>query len=91
MYNVEPDRCVSISVWSLAASVAWAFAVGMVLWGVLYENDDSTQVGLAFSAAAATLSIRGFCLRLGRSIQSAFELGRDMGRAEVTPEVRPLR
>ena len=83
------DKCVSISVWVIMAYFAWAATVILILVGIFTPADDLKHVGLATSAAAATISMRCFCTRLGCSIQTAFELGRDVGRAEAV--VLPLR
>lgn len=88
MYDMN-DRCVSVSLWSLAATLSWLTTATLVVGGALTNHDDLTQIGLAFSALSATLSMRGFCVRLGCQMDNAFNLGRDVGRAEGA-EVRLL-
>ncbi|MAE64174.1 MAG: hypothetical protein CMJ18_07845 [Phycisphaeraceae bacterium] len=66
------------------------------MWGALvgaFLIVGSTQFGIlacASSALAATCSVRGFCVQLGRNMQAAFELGKEAGRSEARLEGRPL-
>lgn len=48
----------------------------------LFGDQYDASLGGPASAVAAVLSIRGFCVQLNCNIQNAFELGRDVGRAE---------
>ncbi len=84
------ERTYSISLWNLATWVTWLMAATLICFGVVV-HDDLTQIGLGLTTAGATLSIRGFCCRLGRDIQNAFEVGRDVGRAETEAVIRSLR
>lgn len=70
--------------WRVGATLAWvvtaAFIAGPVLGLMPLECG---MIGLAFSAIAATLSIRGFCFRLQERVEDAFDLGRDVGRSDL--------
>lgn len=76
------DRCLTVSVWTLATYVAWLVTFVAVAFAVLHDGACEWLPG-PLSAIAATLSIRGFSVRLGSNIRNAFELGRDVGRSEV--------
>ena len=86
------DKCVSVSVWVVGSWVLWITAAVALLDGVLVQDGfELAYLGLGISAAAATMSMRCFCVRLGCELKSAFEMGRDIGRAETEAEVRSLR
>lgn len=88
MFTDEPTY--AISLWKVATWVTWLIAAALICVGVVI-HDDLTQIGLGLTAGSATLSIRGFCCRLSRNIQAAFEIGRDVGRAETDAVIRSLR
>lgn len=71
----------TVSLWTVATVLAWITTLAVVIYSLLVGHCQWLPGPL--SAVAATLSIRGFCVRLGRNVQSAFELGKDVGRSEV--------
>lgn len=83
------DRRVSVSVFSSVAYVTWMATAALITAGITAHVESLVFVGLATSALAATLSMRCFCVKLNAGLQSAFDMGRDVGRSEA--DVRPLR
>ena len=63
-------------------------AVALLDGVLVQEGFELAYLGLGISAAAATMSTRRFRVRQGGELKSAFELGRDIGRAETEAEVR---
>lgn len=69
---------------SLGAFVLWLAALTLVLVDVL-TGIDTGDIGIVASAAAATLTVRGYMIGLVDQIQirerNAFEIGRDSVRS----------
>lgn len=82
------DKTLSVSLFPVLTGVAWAITVVLLGYGMTSNEMEFCLAGLAMSALAATLNIRCFCGRLSQNITSAFELGREAGRAEVREFVR---
>jgi hypothetical protein len=82
-----------VTVGCLVAWVLWVSAFGLILTGavtwIAWGNDDHgcalMSFGMAFSAGAATATIRTFFATQNRLLRDAFELGREAG-----PTVRRL-
>lgn len=60
-----------------AAWLAWIAVAVLLAAYVLTGDMRPAIVGLATSAAAATLHIRCFCIKIDRHMKTAFELGRE--------------
>jgi hypothetical protein len=72
------DGQVNIS--CVAAWALWATSVALIISGGVSGLWPLGQAGLACSAAAATVTVRGFFTRQQVMMLNAFELGRDSVR-----------
>ena len=80
----------------LVASILWLGVVACLVTMVVLHDDHGHGamfgwIGCALSAAAATVSIRGFFIRFAKREFDAFTLGREVGRSEDESTVRRLR
>ena len=78
------DKRVSVSIWPIVTAFTWVLVVAFISTAAVTERSIFAWVGLATSAVAATLSMGCFVCSLNRNIQTAFDLGRDVGRSEVS-------
>lgn len=70
----------------LVAWAAWILTVALLAAYVVTDDLRPGVVGLAMSAAAATLHIRCFCIKIDNNMKAAFVLGREsVGGIHLVP------
>lgn len=84
MIDGDNERSVTIKLGCVVAYSFWITTVVLLGSGTWLSNLAAQNWGLAFSAAAATATIRQYFVAQNRLLRSAFEYGREQGRAEVT-------
>lgn len=81
---------IAIAFWAAAVSLILAEFVALVFtdWRWLYSLGHA---GIVSGLIGATLTGKSCTARLGRQMDEAFAMGREVGRAEAAPDIRSVR
>lgn len=84
------DREMNVTIGTAITCALWGATWTLLVLGTLLESSSLHAWGLAFSASAATATIRCFLVRQDQALRNAFLLGRDSAQVPgVVTSMRP--